>query len=547
MFFFVNLILFNYEMTLNGRLYGLEWRRELIVDVVGCSDIVRFRNESVDCDYYLCKISFNTPDRSNLYLSYYYDAQCILQHTPITKAMHQRKRVLVFLVTFFSYALFHASRKTLSGVKASLIADWTHNSSMNGSHFYDAFIPTVAEAETFLGLLDALFMAAYAVSLFYWGWLGDRLNPRNVVVFGMVSSAAALVSFGSLPKWLHFYSAPYYLLTYVIFGLLQACGWPNEVAIMGNWFGGDNRGFVMGLWAACQPVGNIMGSLLIALVLPFGYEYTFAFNSSLMVLGALIVALAIEESPRRESYQRIDEETPSEAVDMPTDGTPIGMLEALLLPNVIPYCLCNMCLKFVNYAFFFWLPFYLTGKYGWTERDANALSIWYDVGGIIGSVAGGLISDRLGCRSPVIVTMLFASLAALFSYAGIGGAHILNALVMTVVGITVSGPYNLIVGTICVDLGTQPVLSSNAQAMATVSGIIDGTGSAGSAIGQFVVPVIENQFGWNCVFYLFIVMNSMALLCLVRRCYIDVTDLWRRGHSPEEIEREPLLSSNAAV
>uniref|UniRef100_A0A915B2H0 Major facilitator superfamily (MFS) profile domain-containing protein n=1 Tax=Parascaris univalens TaxID=6257 RepID=A0A915B2H0_PARUN len=56
----------------------------------------------------------------------------------------------------------------------------------------------------------------------------------------------------------------------------------------GNWFGGDNRGFVMGLWAACQPVGNIMGSLLIALVLPLGYEYTFAFNSSLMVLGALI-------------------------------------------------------------------------------------------------------------------------------------------------------------------------------------------------------------------------------------------------------------------
>lgn len=29
--------------------------------------------------------------------------------------------------------------------------------------FQDAFIPTVAEAETFLGLLDALFMAAYAV------------------------------------------------------------------------------------------------------------------------------------------------------------------------------------------------------------------------------------------------------------------------------------------------------------------------------------------------------------------------------------------------
>lgn len=57
-----------------------------------------------------------------------------------------------------------------------------------------------------------------------------------------------------------------------------------------------------------------------------------------MVVGALIVALTIDGSPRREAYRPIDEETPSELVDMPTDGTPVGMLEALLLPNVIPVC-----------------------------------------------------------------------------------------------------------------------------------------------------------------------------------------------------------------
>lgn len=42
--------------------------------------------------------------------------------------------------------------------------------------------------------------------------------------------------------------------------------------------------------------------------------------------------------------------------------------------------------------------------------------------------------------------------------------------------------------------------------MSTVSGLIDSTGSAGSAIGQLFVPVIQNTLGWNYVFYLFFIM-----------------------------------------
>jgi MFS transporter, OPA family, solute carrier family 37 (glycerol-3-phosphate transporter), member 3 len=61
----------------------------------------------------------------------------------------------------------------------------------------------------------------------------------------------------------------------------------------------------------------------------------------------------------------------------------------------LQYCLCNACLKFVNYAFFFWLPFYLTTKYGWDESKTNQLAIWYDIGGIVGSVLGGIASVKI--------------------------------------------------------------------------------------------------------------------------------------------------------
>ncbi|MFH4975654.1 hypothetical protein AB6A40_002363 [Gnathostoma spinigerum] len=132
-------------------------------------------------------------------------------------------RLLVFMLTFVSYALFHVSRKTLSGVKTSIADDWTK---------YNHFVPSRSEAQNFLGVLDSVFMGAYAIALFFWGWLGDRLNPRNVVVFGMITSSLFLVAFACLPKIFHFYSSSYYLITYFLFGVFQACGWPNEIAIM---------------------------------------------------------------------------------------------------------------------------------------------------------------------------------------------------------------------------------------------------------------------------------------------------------------------------
>jgi len=169
--------------------------------------------------------------------------------------------------------------------------------------------------------------------------------------------------------------------------------------------------------------------------------------------------------------------------------------------------------------------------------------MWYDIGGIIGSVVGGIISDRIGHRSPVIVSMLVVSLFSLFVYSDLGDDKLLNSIVMIVLGITISGPYNLIVGTISIDLGTQPELSGNHQAMSTVSGIVDGTGSIGSALGQLVVPMVQNStFGWTGVFYMFIVMNALSVLCLLRRFFLDVALLKRAWEQRNGEEVEPLLN-----
>lgn len=54
-----------------------------------------------------------------------------------------------------------------------------------------------------------------------------------------------------------------------------------------------------------------------------------------------------------------------------------------------------------------------------------------------------------------------------------------NITLLTLVGVLVNGPYALITTAVSADLGTHESLQGNAKALATVTAIIDGTGSIG--------------------------------------------------------------------
>ena len=57
--------------------------------------------------------------------------------------------------------------------------------------------------------------------------------------------------------------------------------------------------------------------------------------------------------------------------------------------------------------------------------------------------------------------------------------------------------------------GTHPSLSGSAKALATVTSIIDGTGSIGAAIGPFLAGAIPNL---KDIFYMLMASDVLALL-----------------------------------
>lgn len=51
-------------------------------------------------------------------------------------------------------------------------------------------------------------------------------------------------------------------------------------------------------------------------------------------------------------------------------------------------------------------------------------------------------------------------------------------------GFFIGGPSNMISSAISADLGRQELIQGSNEALATVTGIVDGTGSIGAAVGQ---------------------------------------------------------------
>lgn len=78
-----------------------------------------------------------------------------------------------------------------------------------------------------------------------------------------------------------------------------------------------------------------------------------------------------------------------------------------------------------------------------------------------------------------------------------------------------NGPYALITTSVSAELGQHKSLEGNSKALATVTAIIDGTGSIGAAVGPLIAGLIQNS-GWNNVFYMLIASNICAMLLLTR-------------------------------
>ncbi|XP_043718653.1 putative glycerol-3-phosphate transporter 5 [Telopea speciosissima] len=465
-------------------------------------------------------------------------------------------QTLVLLITFSAYAAFHASRKPPSIVKSVLGPDVQSGDTeldRNSSSINTGWAPFDGRHGPHrLGELDLAFLSAYSIGMYFAGHIGDRIDLRLFLSFGMFASGISTVVFG-LAYWWKIHTLGFFLLVQIVSGLFQSTGWPCVVSVVGNWFGKSKRGLIMGIWSSHTSVGNMLGSVIASSVLAFGWGWSFVLPGILLIFVGLVVFLFLIATPEDAGFESpvndvemrseaeyvvASEEFKREEEGLLQSGSPgssaaIGFLEAWRLPGVAPYAFCLFFSKLVAYTFLYWLPFYIrhTDVAGvhLSHETAGMLSTIFDVGGVFGGISAGYISDRIEARAVTSILFLIFSVPALILYRTYGSISMYSTTgLMFLSGLLVTGPYSLITTAVAADLGTQSLIKGNSRALATVTAIIDGTGSVGAALGPLLTGYISTT-GWNSVFLMLIVAILLAILFLIRLARAEINSNLSEG------------------
>ncbi|KAL0925234.1 hypothetical protein M5K25_003552 [Dendrobium thyrsiflorum] len=176
----------------------------------------------------------------------------------------------------------------------------------------------------------------------------------------------------------------------------------------------------MGIWNSNTSVGNILGSVLASC--------SFVVPALVIGLVGVLVFACLVPHPRDLALENMDcgvemnVAIDSSAINddgltallqhgltegkscRGTEGEeePISFFEAWRLPSVASYACCLFFSKLVAYTFLYWLPFYIrhtavSGEY-LTHKTSGILSTVFDIGGVLGGVLAGFISDWLCAR-----------------------------------------------------------------------------------------------------------------------------------------------------
>ncbi|XP_015748987.1 PREDICTED: sugar phosphate exchanger 2-like [Acropora digitifera] len=369
----------------------------------------------------------------------------------------------VLILTFFAYTTYHLSRKPISVVKGTLNPNCSkHASSCHGWSPFGKFelvhsliFFQILQGAQFLCFSPFFFCSSFSTTLFS-GLLAEHMDLRHFLTVGMLASGLFSIAFGLGYFWnVHYFA--YFVVVQILSGFCQSSGWPSVVECVGNWFGKGRRGLIMGIWNSHTSVGNILGSTIAGIWASHKWGYSFIVpgciisGMGIIVFLFLVVVLVslcekivlcfsfyclfnslyftqveseekegdilkggyIDNSTSVKIVPHVDSSSSVEISSASGQGDnahAITFWRAVLIPGVIEYSLCLFFAKLVSYTFLFWLPFYIEHtpiggkKYG--PRISADLSTLFDVGGIIGGILAGYISDKKECSGITVVVML---------------------------------------------------------------------------------------------------------------------------------------------
>ncbi|MCH9029530.1 MAG: MFS transporter, partial [Bacteroidetes bacterium] len=406
-----------------------------------------------------------------------------------------------FGITWLAYVGFYLTRASFSVAKIGILED-----------------PNLSITTENMGVIDGLYLTAYAVGQFVWGMLGDKVGTRKIVLLGLSMSIIAGFAMGVSSIMLAF--GVFALLQ----GLSQSTGWAPLTKNITNWFSLKERGVVMGWWATNYTIGGLIGAPLAGLAAAYFLDWRYAFFIPAIVLAVILILFFILQKNKPEDIglpiieEYHNEEPPSkeakndEIVNEPEEGSWKSIIGVIKNPMVLRLGTVYFFIKPTRYAILFWGPLYISESLGTGMAESAFINAAFFLAGPFSVLAAGYASDKIfqSRRMPYCVISMFTLAILLFFFNDLASVHssLVSAGLLFLVGFLIYGPDSLVSATAAVDFGTR-------KGASTASGIINGMGSVGAIAGGTIPGFFKDSWGWDGVFMFLSASVLIASLLMI--------------------------------
>jgi len=345
-------------------------------------------------------------------------------------------------------------------------------------------------SNTELGMAFSAFAYPYALFQLFGGWLGDRFGPRLVlIVFGLVVAAATVATgfvggLGSL------------IAARLVLGLGEGATFPTATRAMATWIPRAQWGFAQGITHSAARIGNALTPPLVALLV--GYV---SWRGSFFVLAALNLVwilpwLWISRGQRAKAT----------AATGPGPRPPTPWLALTL--RMLPVTAVDFCYGWTLWLFLTWIPSFFYDSFHLDLKSSALFSTGVFTAGVLGDLAGGLITDKILKRTGRLATARCTVIMA-----GFLGAFLAMIPVVLVHDLTFDAIF-LSIAFFLAELIVAPIWSVPMDIAPDHAGAASGLMNTGFGIAGIISPLVFGYLidltgGWVTSFTV-----SMGLLLL---------------------------------
>lgn len=275
-------------------------------------------------------------------------------------------------VAFYLFGFFH--RVTPAVLTTELMLDFQLSAAM-------------------LGNLSAFYFYFYAAMQLPTGVLVDRFGPRRVLWIGAMIGGVGALLFAFADT---FASAA---LGRGLIGATVAVAWVSMLKLCAHWFDARRLGMVTGVSLAVGTMGAVMAGLpLRALSDALGWRPVIGASGIVALLIAAGIFFLMRDDPVQRGFRsQIPAGATFHAPSLRTILSGLGRIWAYRNVPLLFWVPSGICGAFLTFTGLWGVPF-LVQQHGLTPRSASLVTSGMLIAFSVGSIAFGILSDRIRLR-----------------------------------------------------------------------------------------------------------------------------------------------------